>query len=183
MQKYNFFLILPFFSYENNIISPFCFFFNISWVMKQHFFPQTAAVKMSVDFRRTDLLMTQHGLYRPQPGPALQQVRGKTVTERVRRYLFLDAGCQGIVLDENKEGNSRERTSATHGQEHNVLKTLHRLHLPPYGEPILQLLHRTPRNGHQTLLTSLSENADVTFFRNRSVNESAHSSEMRKPQL
>ena len=132
--------------------------------MKQHFFPQTAAVKMGIDFRRADLLMAQHGLYRPQSGPSLQQMRGKTVPERVRRYLFPDAGRLCVVLDENKERNPGKRPSATHGQEHHVLKTLHRLHLPPYGEPVLQLLHRTSRNGHQTLLTSLSEDTDVTFF-------------------
>ena len=73
--------------------------------MKQHFFSQTAAIQMSVYFRRADFLVAQHGLYRPQAGTALQQMRGKAVTKRMRRDFLSDAGRQRVVLDENEERN------------------------------------------------------------------------------
>ena len=43
---------------------------------------------MSVNLRRTEIRVTQHGLDRPQVSPALQQVRRKCVAQHVRRYAI-----------------------------------------------------------------------------------------------
>jgi hypothetical protein len=51
-------------------------------------FPQPLRFHMRVNFRRADVGMAEKFLNDPQVSPVLQQMRGKTVPEHVRRDIF-----------------------------------------------------------------------------------------------
>ena len=70
---------------------------------------------VSVDLRGRDVAMTQQRLHRARVGAVLQQVRGKTVTQRVGRNIT-DANALCITLDCGPGKVARQRLAAVKKQ-------------------------------------------------------------------
>ena len=65
-------------------------------MVSDYLFPQTVTVNMGINLGGSDAFMPQHALNRPQIRPALQQMGGKGMAERVRTDLlfYADLLCQ-----------------------------------------------------------------------------------------
>lgn len=61
---------------------------------------QIVAIQMRVNLRSGDTLMPQHFLHRAQICPRFHQMRGETMSESVRRYIFPHPRLQRQGLDD-----------------------------------------------------------------------------------
>ena len=64
---------------------------HIPRMMPEDLIPQGFCINMGINFGRADIFMTEHRLYGPQIGSALQQGRGKRMAQRVGRDLLANA--------------------------------------------------------------------------------------------
>lgn len=75
-------------------------------------FLQPRMFHMRIDLRGLDACMAQHFLDQPQVGSAGQQVRGKTVPQRVGADLWIDSRATDIAFHEPPELDPIERLTA-----------------------------------------------------------------------
>lgn len=131
--------------------------------MFQNFLPQAAAVKVGVDFRGADALMSEHALYGPQVGSSLQQMGGKRVSESVGADGLFQAGLCGQFLDDMKHHDARDVLPEP-ADEHKVLVSRFDESLVSVGKIELQFVDGPWGNRYQPLLASLSFHPDKLFF-------------------
>ena len=73
---------------------------------------QPLVVDMGVNLRGSDIDMAQHLLHAPQVGPAPEQVRGETMTQRMHRHIPRHTGTNRVLLDQFPDGFAAESTAA-----------------------------------------------------------------------
>ena len=71
---------------------------NVSWVMVKNFLAQRGRVDVCIYFGSADTFVPKHSLNGTQVGSALEQSRGKRVSQRMRRYCFLYSCISCVVL-------------------------------------------------------------------------------------
>ena len=108
--------------------------------------------------------MTQHTLDGSQIGSAFKQVSGKRVTEGMRTYRFVNSGHCGKILDDVKDHDTGQRTSAPDAQEQVRFGSRFDFNVAPVLQIEVYLMDGLAGYGNQTLLAAFSGNADETFI-------------------
>lgn len=131
-------------------------FFLAPWMVSENLLAQMCGIQMHVYFRCAKVFVPKHLLYCTQVGTALNQMGGKTVTERMWRYLLRDSGIGGIVLDEDKKRYARQGLPPGPRHKDVVLITSLYVYMPAHLKPIMQFPDCPWRDGHQPLFFALS---------------------------
>ena len=76
------------------------------------YFFQIFPCNVRISLCSTDIRMSEHFLYRPEVGAAVQQVRGKGMPECMRMDVLFNIRLQGILVDDIPNGHAREPASA-----------------------------------------------------------------------
>lgn len=74
----------------------------------QYFLAERSGVDVGIYLGRTNILMAQHGLDGTEVGTAMQQCRGETVAQRMRRDCFLDTGLHGLPFNHYQNHGTRQ---------------------------------------------------------------------------
>ena len=70
--------------------------------MIQDGLPEVGSFDVRIDFRGSDILVSQQGLNHPQVGTALEQGGGKTMAQGMGRDGFLDARILSRILNHDE---------------------------------------------------------------------------------
>lgn len=74
--------------------------------------PQTVFRNVRINLRRADARVSEQFLNHPQIRAVLQQMRGKTMPQHVRRDVALNAGARDSIFNSQPERDGRKRRSA-----------------------------------------------------------------------
>lgn len=135
----------------------------VSGEIVQHLLAEEAAVEMRVYLSRRDFLVAQHHLYRTQRGSALQQMRGETMAEGVRRDFLADFCTLGIDADIAEDGHPRQMLAAREGDEEDVFILRNHIDRAANIKPPAYLLCSRRRDGDHALLVALANDTDEAF--------------------
>ena len=71
---------------------------------------------VGIDLRGRQITVPQQHLDHPQIGAMVEQMRGKGVTQGVRRQVAANPRCQGMLLDTVPEGLARHHLAQPTGE-------------------------------------------------------------------
>ena len=131
-------------------------------MVAQHFLAYFSFVKVCVDFRCRDILMTKKRLYHAQVGAAFEQSGGKGVAQGVRADSLGDACFNGLPLYHDENHGACQLTS-TAVEENEVAASWLYLHKVAVDEPKLQLFYCLFGNWDETFLGALAHDAYELF--------------------
>ena len=112
---------------------------------------QMAISDVRVDLRRRDIAVAQQRLHRARIGSTLQEVRGKAVTQRMRRNVFQSC-FGGVTFDRDPDKMCCQRAPSAREQ-------VKRIRVPVgsfYGGVLLQPMNCTLAYRHAPLFASFS---------------------------
>ena len=101
------------------------------------------SVDVGVQLRCQDGFVPEHLLHNPQIGTILNEVRGKRMPERMRRYILVHPRRQSLPLYHIEHGNPAQRV-APEIEKRNVISRTRsglRPHFQIIAEPLLLLEH------------------------------------------
>src|SRR5882724_7727190 len=130
-----------------------------SWVMLTVQLFQALTSHVRVDLCRRQVTMTQQHLHDAQVGTMVEQMRGKRVSQSMRRKVFGDSGLAGVALDDVPERLARHAIATPRGKQVVSLALEQNLAARAAGK-LRQPAHRFLTQGNQPLAVSLAEYAN-----------------------
>lgn len=128
----------------------------VAWMASENLLAQVCTIYVSIDFCCREVFVTQHLLNSLEVRSTLEQVSGKTMSERVWRDVLCDASLSSILPNIDKETDARQGTSAAQGDKDMVGKTSLWSDVTTYARPALELADGTRRDRYKSFLATLA---------------------------
>src|SRR6185437_7608561 len=130
---------------------------------RMHLF-QALPCHMRVDLRGREITVSEQHLYDTQIGTMVQQVRGKCMSQCMRREFLSDPGLAGVALDDVPEGLARHPIAAACREQIVGLALEQNLATRALPE-VLQPAHGFLAQRNQSLAITLAEDTNHALSR------------------